>query len=300
MEWLKRAGIALGALVGVLVLWGFLAPHLRLQVEREEVEVPDLPPGWEGARVAVIADIHVGMPLGNPGIARKAIETLVREKPDLVLIAGDFVVGATGEAETIRKAAAMVEPLRRSGLRVYAVLGNHDYSLAWKSESPHLEEARALEAAVEGVGIPVLENEAVAVPPPGGRGDPLYVVGLGSAWAHRDDPGRALSGLPAGAPRLVFMHNPSSFRKIAAGAAPLAVAGHTHGGDVRVPFSPHWSWLDWVQGEKLPADAWAKPGFGARGNRLYVNRGIGNSTLPFRLNDPPEVTIFKLRRSPPR
>ena len=89
------------------------------------------------------------------------------------------------------------------------------------------------------------------------------------------------------------MHHPDSFAEIPAGAAPLAVAGHTHGGQVRIPLMPQWSWLTFVKEDEVHADGWID-GYGAEGNRLYVNRGIGFSVVPLRINCPPELTRFVL------
>jgi predicted MPP superfamily phosphohydrolase len=107
----------------------------------------------------------------------------------------------------------------------------------------------------------------------------------------------ALEGVPDGAARVVFMHNPDTFAEIPAGAAPLGVAAHTHGGQIRVPSMPEWSWMALLQNERVHADGWID-GYGAPGNRLYVNRGIGFSTIPMRIFCPPEVTFFTLRRAP--
>jgi predicted MPP superfamily phosphohydrolase len=141
----------------------------------------------------------------------------------------------------------------------------------------------------------MLRNESKTVLSDAGAA--LYVVGIDSHWAKRDDAAGALASVPKWAPRIVFMHNPMSFPSIAAGCAPFAVAAHTHGGDIRVPLLPHWSWLELVQGYKVPADGWASDRFGEPGNRLYVNRGIGNSTAPIRINDAPEISIFVMRRA---
>ncbi len=72
------------------------------------------------------------------------------------------------------------------------------------------------------------------------------------------------------------------------------MAGHTHGGQVRIPFLPEWSWLTYAVEDEVHADGWID-GYGAPGNRLYVNRGIGFGTAPIRVNCPPEVTVFTLR-----
>ena len=93
------------------------------------------------------------------------------------------------------------------------------------------------------------------------------------------------------------MHNPDSFEPLPSGTAPLAMAGHTHGGQVRLPFLPEWSWMTFAKEDEVHADGWID-GYGQPGNRLYVNRGIGFSIIPIRINCPPEITLFTLRLSP--
>ena len=153
-----------------------------------------------------------------------------------------------------------------------------------------------------GAGVRVLENEAVALSRTGdGREgvQPLYLVGVGSEWAGRANPAEALRRVPSGAPRVLFMHNPESFTRLPAGAAPLALAGHTHGGQIRLPWTPHWSWISIVREGETHADGWiADPSFGQPGNRLYVNRGVGFSDLPVRINCRPELTYMSLSGGP--
>lgn len=295
MHILKRVAIGVGVLLLLLLAYGVVVERFFvLDAEPEIVaEVPGLPSVWNGKRVGVIADIHIGMWLGNPGMSRRAVRELIRRRPDLVLIAGDFVSWPEEDPERIREAAAIVRPLAEAGIPTFAVLGNHDYSIFSLGGAADTAIANRVAAAVEQAGIPVLRNAAVPVRTP--VGPPLYVVGIDSNWAERDRPAEALAGVPAGAPRIVFMHNPSSFKKIRAGAAPFAVAAHTHGGDIRIPGTPDWSWLDLIQGRRIPADSWAPPGFGQPGNHVYINRGVGNSTAPLRINDPPEITLFVLR-----
>jgi len=125
--------------------------------------------------------------------------------------------------------------------------------------------------------------------------EPLYLVGIGSLWANRDNVDLALSDLPDNSPRIVMMHNPDTFEQFPPDSAPFSVAGHTHGGQVRVPGFPQWSWLRFTQKDKVYADGWAR-GFGQAGNALYVNPGIGMSIVPIRLFYPPELTFFTLKR----
>ncbi len=128
----------------------------------------------------------------------------------------------------------------------------------------------------------------------------LFVVGLDAWFPRATDVPAALRQLPDEAPRVWLMHNPLSFRQLAAGAAPVALGAHTHGGQVRLPFLPSWSWMSLVKESPVIADGWSEPGFGAEGNRLYVNRGIGFSVVPVRINCRPELTWLTLEAGAPR
>lgn len=91
-----------------------------------------------------------------------------------------------------------------------------------------------------------------------------------------------------------MMHNPASFTAIPTVGAPLAIAGHTHGGQIRLPFpTPEWSTLSLISEGQVHTDGWIEK-YGNPGNRLYVNRGIGFSIVPFRINYRPEITYFTL------
>ncbi|MEQ9484433.1 MAG: hypothetical protein RIG27_19410 [Coleofasciculus sp. F4-SAH-05] len=121
----------------------------------------------------------------------------------------------------------------------------------------------------------------------------VYLVGIGSHLANKDQPKDAIAQVPSTNPRIVMMHNPKSFPALPANTAPVAVAGHTHGGQIRLPFTPQWSWLALAKNWEH-VDGWSD-GYDVSGNNLYVNRGIGFSDLPIRLNCSPEVTLFTLQ-----
>lgn len=289
LKWLSAAVVFL--LFG-LCLWGLLIGPRRLVETREFGPVANLPGEWEGKRVAFIADLQIGMWWNNSETIEKAIELLVRERPDIMLIGGDFTENPAKYEDQISASVKMVAPLVKSGIRTFAVLGNHDYSIVEREDPKQGEPAERLSRELTKIGIVVLNNEARAVTLREG-GLPVYVVGLGSHWADEDRAEKAMRDVPANAPRIVFMHNPDSFSSLPAYSAPLAICGHTHGGQIRLPFTPQWSWLTFHQEGKVHADGW-QPNYGEMGNSLYVNRGLGMSVAPLRINASPEITWFAL------
>lgn len=284
----------LGIVLTVLTYGTAVEPRLILDVERKRAVMQGLPAEWEGKVIAVTGDFQLGMWWDNEAMVRKAVARIVEERPAAVLLLGDFVYGAGERPQSeLASVTSILRPLAESGVPTFAVLGNHDRGLQSRQDTAaNREVGLQLRETLQRLGITVLHNKAVALSSPGG-GEPLWIVGIGSRYAGEDEPLHALREVPAGAPRVVFMHHPDSFEEIPAGAAPLAVAGHTHGGQVALPFTPDWSWLTFVRGDEVHADGWID-GYGARGNRLYVNRGIGFSLVPIRIGAAPEVTLFRL------
>lgn len=299
----RFVAIGLAAAFVAGLLWGTLLEPRLIDVEHHTVAMDGLPPEWEGRSIALFADLQVGMWAANTGTARRVVARLVAEPPTAVLIAGDFLYEYDGDealAEQIAEVVDIVSPLGRAGIPTYAVLGNHDYSMVEKGDPKNEAMASRLRAALGEAGVRVLQNESVSLHPGGNRasGDSgsgaLYLAGVGSNWAGEDDALGAVAQVPPGAPYLLLMHNPRSFEGMRAGTAPVALAAHTHGGQVRLPFTPEWTWLTYFRDDPVHADGWTHGEFGAAGNRLYVNRGIGFSYVPMRFNCPPELTLLTL------
>jgi predicted MPP superfamily phosphohydrolase len=178
----------------------------------------------------------------------------------------------------------------RAPLGVYAVLGNHD----WWLDGPRIT------AALSGARITVLENSAAELRPG------LWIAGLADARTRHPDPVRALAGVPADATVLAMTHNPDVFPRVPARVA-LTVAGHTHGGQVRVPIlgAPVVPSHDgiaalcapgcagWAHGQRFAAGHIVEDG-----RHLFVTTGVGTSSYAVRLGVPPEIAVLAL--NPPR
>ena len=299
MKTLKYVASALIVLLVVFVVWGRIEAH-QYDVEEETAVISDLPATWEGQRVAQISDWQVGMWLDNLSTIRETVADIIEEEPALVLLTGDFVYHPIGDStQEIQRVAELARPLVEAGLPTYAVLGNHDYAVADEHQKPDAKLADRVAQALEDVGVQVLRNESVPLEAPSaasgdGAAAMLHLVGLGPDWPDRAYVEQALAGVPEKSPRLVMMHNPNTYERIPANAAPLTVAGHTHGGQIRLPLLPQWSWLTFIRPGYITAEGWIDK-YDVSGNRLYVNRGIGYSVLPLRINCSPELTYFTLR-----
>jgi hypothetical protein len=268
---------AAGAAGAAAVLAGWIEPR-RLVVRREVLRLRGWPAGLNGLRVGALSDLHGGVPhMGLRAIAR-AVDRLNDERPDLVLLLGDYVDasplwGGRLAPEVIAEELARLQaPLGR-----FAVLGNHDWQRAPGRMWP------ALEAA----GIPVLENRAVPVDAPGGR---LWVAGLADMRRRQPNVAATLADVPDDPrePVLLMAHDPDLHPRVPARVA-LTLSGHIHAGQVAIPL---------VRRPAIPSrygERYARRHHVDDGRRLYVSSGLGTSGMPIRLLAPPEVVALELR-----
>ncbi|MFO8070112.1 MAG: metallophosphoesterase [Alkalibacterium sp.] len=289
-----KIGIAIVAtLFGLIIVWGFIEPYL-IDVQEEEAVITNLPSELEGKKIVVIGDFQVGLWMDNLSTTERIVEDVIEMEPSAILITGDYLYHVESmDDQVIDEIMNAMSPLVESGIPVYSVLGNHDYTMASQEVEPNIELAEGLSDALSSLGIRMLDNENDVLVEGENPSENFYIVGIGSHWAENDLPEEAFEGVTEEAPRLVLMHNPDSFRNLEANSAPLAVAGHTHGGQIRTPFSSNWSYLSLAQGGEVTADGWIED-YGSEENNLYVNRGIGMSIVPMRINAVPEITVFTL------
>lgn len=284
MKRVKYAAAATMALLVLVLAYGSLIePRLILDEERHSIAIPDLGGEWEGAEVAFLADIQAGMWGTNTGMAERAVERIVEEEPDLILLGGDFVYG--DDPSTVDDAMSILQPIVDSGITTAAVLGNHDYE-------SHAEDE--LTSALESAGISVLLNEALPLSADASPEEQFHVVGVGPARPGLDHVEQALADLPESAPRVVLMHNPTTYTELPADSAPLSVAGHTHCGQIALPGTHDWSWMGLTEEERVVAKGFAPDDHGEAGNQMFVTCGIGFSLVPVRIAAPPQIVFFEL------
>jgi hypothetical protein len=275
------------AIIVVTLVWGlgiraFLWEPETLTVRRVDVTSRT----WTGEplRIGVISDIHSGAPHMSVGRLEGIVREMNAERPDIVLLLGDFA-GRREPAE-LRTGPEKSEVLSglpplgtlRAPLGVWAVLGNHDW---WY-------DGAAIEAGLRSQGIRVLENSRGRVERPGGA---FWVGGLADYDSTRAKPSYndTLAELAEGEPVIVMSHWPDAFA-----AAPdrvaLTLAGHTHCGQVNLPF------VGRLFHASQGAKKWPCGLYDDRGRKLYVTGGVGTSIVPVRFNQPPEIAVVTLRR----
>jgi predicted MPP superfamily phosphohydrolase len=261
------AGAASVGLVGVGAANALGPPDLL----RVPVGLRKLDPAFDGFKLAVVSDIHLG-PLSGRSHTERVVRMINETEPDLVAIVGDLVDG------TVEQLGPAAEPLRdvvsRDG--TYFVTGNHEYFVddpfSWLRE-------------LERLGVRPLRNESVAIR----RGTAAFdLAGVNDlAGRSRSDPpdlDRALSTVDPSRPTVLLAHQPVMVAESARRGVDLQVSGHTHGGQMW-PFH-------YVVRAVQPALA----GLSAlQDTQLYVTRGAGFWGPPVRVGAPPDITVLSLR-----
>jgi predicted MPP superfamily phosphohydrolase len=270
-------GAAAAAALSTALYAGEIARH-ELVTERRAIAIEHLPESFSGFRIAQISDFHFAA-YTEPFYMRRVVERVNALRPDLLLLTGDFISMAPIE----RPQAAAYAPLCAALLASldcplrYGVLGNHDWMV----------NAAAVTESLNAVGIRILDNEYLPLERDGKR---IWLAGVADALSPAFNLRRALPphALTANEPVILMCHEPDVLDVVAATGVDLMLSGHTHGGQVRLPFVPPLF---------LPplGKLFIAGHFTRRRTQLYVNRGIGAVGLPFRFNCPSEITEITLR-----
>lgn len=269
-SFVKLSAVAAG---GFALYAGEVARH-ELSVEQHTLHLPRLPEAFRGMRVVQISDFHYAE-FSEGWFLREVVDRVNRLKPDMVVLTGDFVsYGPLPKSYARRHAGPGAEILSKIECPLrYAIMGNHDCMVGEQYVTGPLREN----------GISVLVNQAVPLERKRQR---LWLAGLDSADQGKSRPEQAIPRA-GGEPIIVLAHEPDILPEIAKYKVDLMLSGHTHGGQVRLPF---WGAVVLPPlGKKYVEGSYQ---YGA--TQLYVNRGIGTVGAPFRLNCPPEITVLTL------
>ena len=258
---------------------GEIARH-ELVIERRVISIEHLPEAFVGFRIAQISDIHFAE-YTEPSFVERAVERINALRADMVVLTGDFVsMGPVRKDHAEAWIPLCTEILGRltCALR-FGVLGNHD----WMVNGDMLVESLGAH------GIPVLQNLHQPIER---AGQPIWKAGIRDLMSGEADLKLALppNALGDKEPVILLAHEPDVLPEVAAAGVDLMLSGHTHGGQVRLPFLPPLL---------LPpfGKIYVEGHFRRARTQLYVNRGLGAVGLPFRLNCPPEITELTLARA---
>jgi predicted MPP superfamily phosphohydrolase len=268
-QFLKRS-LQVGS-IGLLASYPLLIERMTVLTNEYRIVVPNLPAAFSGFRIVHLSDIHHGrlMPLS---LIQGVIDRANRLKPDLIACTGDYVYRKSGIADIDAVWQALSRLSAPHG--VWSVLGNHDH---WSNT------ARAdywLKKNGQDLRHKVVRIER--------SGQSLWLAGAGDLMADHRNLDQVLAKIPENNCRIVLAHNPDTADSSYSRRIDLILAGHTHGGQVRIPFvgSPYLP----VRNKKYDGGIVTT----TRGSQMFISRGIGWSILPVRFNCYPEIAVLEL------
>jgi predicted MPP superfamily phosphohydrolase len=292
----RYAATLAGSVPLLAATYGFASTRLRYTIHRVDVPIANLPKQLDGLRIAQLSDIHIGDYMTPDEIAR-AVGMANDLQPDISVVTGDFVSTMGDPLD-----ACITELSRlRAPLGVWGCNGNHEIYAGVEEEADglfHQKGMRLLRARNA-----VVEHNGAA----------FNLIGVDYQRDHMvsgERTGPMLAEIEhlirRDMPNILLSHNPNSFPRAAELGIELSLAGHTHGGQVKVeivdhsvnparlitPFVAGLYHLPMANGHAL-----ATPINGSPKAALYVNRGLGTIGFPVRLGVPPEITLLTLRRA---
>lgn len=270
---------------GVAVIGGYagLIEPNRLTVKKVEIKIEHLPEAFDGAKIAQISDIHFGEFQGASHLS-EVVRQVNALEPHIAVFTGDLATYPdTADRKVWRQAALKAAPAGpilaevKAPLGKFSVLGNHDV----------MTDPILLTEVLVQNGFAVLRNHSVALEQDGQR---LWIAGIDDYFAFRVDIPGTLSRIPNGEPVVALVHEPDLADEVAKYPVGLQLSGHSHGGQVRIPF---------IGAPVLPPMAKKYPlgSYRVRALQLYTNPGVGVVGLPIRFDCPPEITLLTLRRA---
>ena len=269
---IRRALLILAGLGLAAAAYAYSEATSEPRLREARIALPGWPEGTPAVGAVLISDIHVAGPDMPPARLAGIVARINALRPDIVLIAGDFVSQKLTSTRVYSMAEAIAPLARlRPRLGTFAVLGNHD----------HWADAPGARRALARAGVRLLENRAAVA-------GPLVVGGLGDDFTRHDDLPltlarmRALSGIP-----ILLSHSPDPFAALG-GRPTLMLAGHTHCGQIAPwPFGP-------IVTESRYGKRYACGMVRERGRTLIVAAGLGTSGLPLRIGAPPDMWLLTL------
>ncbi len=270
------------AIAGVLITFygAFIEPQI-ITVTTASVPFPLEHP----VKIAVISDLHVG-PYKSAAFVRRLVNQINALMPDIVLLDGDFVLSSDVTPEDLQALAPLKDLHPISG--TYAVLGNQDHGIfrsLLPQTSPPPDRSTLIAEMLQSLGITVLENGHATI----SLGtETLSIVGIDDPWAGKADIVSAFDNVLPNSPTILVAHNPDVVLDPLASRAQLIISGHTHGGQVRLPWIGALATLPIHIPQKFDEGIFTLQS----GSTLAITRGVGESGPRVRFFAPPEVMLL--------
>lgn len=276
-RFLKKLMIILLILIGIpCALWAYsryIEPSL-LTVHRESITAPD---SVAATRVVYFSDTHFGTLYSQENLAR-IVDQINAQSPDVVVFGGDFIDNYTRDGYALDSDALSAELARIQATDgKYAVWGNHDYGGGAEWIYPDIMAAG---------GFTLLENTSEFLSQRG-----LRIVGYDDALLGHTDSGDY--SLDNGDYNLILIHEPDMADAITATGGGLILSGHSHGGQVSLPFLTRLMYPE--EGKKYTKGLYTSSDLGrSDAVQLYVSQGIGVTMVPYRFLNVPEIVVVDI------
>jgi hypothetical protein len=254
-----------------LALWGVFVRRRWVRVREIDIVLKDLPAAFDGYRVAHLSDLHIGSHCPR-GRAEGWVARVNRLEVDLAVLTGDYVSSGVAFHRDIAAVCCAV----RAKDGTIAVMGNHDY----------FGDGEPLIGLLREGGVRLLRNERMSLER---GGQQITIAGVDDTWTRRANIPKTLDGHTPGGPLVVLAHDPKLFPELARRGAALVLSGHTHWGQVAVPFFAtryNLSRLSFRYHSGVYREG---------DSTLYIHPGLGTTGPPIRVGVAPEITILRLR-----
>lgn len=243
----------------------------EIEVTQHTVRLKNLPRVFDGLKLVHLTDIHHSKFVSLNEVLRM-VELSNQQDPDVVLLTGDYITWSKKFISPVGEALGNL----KSRFGVYAVLGNHDVRVNADQVAQALKKAH----------IEVLRNASARIDL---RGEGLWIAGVDEYMYGESDIPAAMMEIPRLQPRILLAHNPEIIGEAARHQIDFVLAGHTHGGQVRIPYMRSINVVTQPGREVLE-------GFVSNGRtQMYISRGLGKVVVPLRILCPPEIPVFYLR-----
>ena len=253
--------------------WSVLVEPYLIKVEKVEIEIDSLPFSFDKIKIVQISDLHLKK-IGKR--ERKLLKKIEEISPDFIFITGDFIDWRSRNLNSLEGFWRELS-FDREG-KVFGIYGNHDH------RNP---EFKILKEILKRNKVRILDNESISLRR---NNEFIYLLGVDDPHLGYDNIEKTTKDLEKKRVSILLAHSPEIFRKVKDKRINLVLTGHTHGGQIDIPF---------ISNLILPLkyDKKYKRGlFKEEGKFLYVNRGIGTTVMPVRFNALPEITLFILKR----
>ena len=273
-RFLKTALLAVASMPFAVSAYGAVAARSRKVVERVVIPIPGLPPQLDGLTIVQMCDIHSGLFMTEAQMGEH-VRTANELEPDIVALTGDFV--STGREHVAPFLNAISNLRAKRG--VFGCLGNHDV---------FTNADELFTRGFDRLGFKLLRNRNEVLDVDGAK---LNIIGVD--YISRRSPlttlGQAIKGIPLDGTTILLAHSPNNFEEAAGAGIDLTLSGHTHGGQIALSFA------GLIIAPARLATMYLAGLFRIGDSHMYVNRGLGTTGPPIRINAPPEITHITLR-----